>query len=319
MIATRIHATPASDAKKPPLYSECSTTSASSLSEISDGDQLLTEGASSGEGTSSDRASSVNDPGGQDRSYTHPVQKSGKIKLTKAPRARKGAIQGTKQGQACDGLVIFDFDDTLLPTSWLKQKDLFRAGHGGSMTKNSVAMMALKAHAQLVEETLRAGRATGKVSIVTLASESWVESSARDYLPGIDWPGLLRELDITVYHARKKGCSSDEEAVQRKQESMARCVQDWRDASGQDSVAGVLSIGDSKVEREALVRSLGAWPASSRPVCKTLKLMDAPSLSDLSKQLRHLIKRLKHLATSTKGFDIAITDPAKMPEKLART
>jgi hypothetical protein len=47
--------------------------------------------------------------------------------------------------------------------------------------------------------------------------------------------------------------------------------------------------------------------------------MDAPSLSDLSKQLRHLIKRLKHLGTSKKGFDIAITDPAKMPEKLART
>jgi hypothetical protein len=148
-----------------------------------------------------------------------------------------------------------------------------------------------------------------------------VESSARDYLPGIDWPVLLQELNINVYYARKKGCASSgewEDAVQRKQESMARCIQDWHDTLPQEAITGVLSVGDSNVEREALLRSMSAWPTSSKPVCKTLKLMDAPSLSDLSKQLRHLIKRLRHLGTSKKGFDIAITDPAKMPEKLAR-
>jgi hypothetical protein len=211
---------------------------------MSDGDQVPTEGVSRGEGTSSDRVLFSNASDGQGRSNTHPVQRSGKIKLTKAPHARKCNFDGAKQGQACDALLIFDFEDTLLPTSWLKQKGLLRAGNGVNMAKNSMTLMALKAHAQLVEETLRAGCATGKVSVVTFASQAWVESSARDFLPGIDWPGLLQELHINVYHARKKSCASSgewEDAVQRKQESMSRCIQDWHDTLAQEAITGVLS------------------------------------------------------------------------------
>merc|ERR1719223_2297054 len=140
------------------------------------------------------------------------------IGKAKASRDRSDSIDSSStrasDGESLSNVIIFDWDDTLLPTSE------FRRGA-------SVPAVELRQHAKLVERTLRAAKECGHVAIVTLSKNQWVTRSADKFLPGLDMPKLLSELDILVYYAFEddKGrpiASTD--YVELKRSAMAKCL-----------------------------------------------------------------------------------------------
>jgi len=220
-------------------------------------------------------------------------------------------------------VLIFDWDDTLLPTTFCE---------GLPSIPNSAAVrsshlpffVALRRHAQNVERVLRAARSVACVSIVTLSKRPWVMQSAERWLLGLDFPALVRELDITIYYANEHTGRPDvppaclaQDYTAWKRNAMAKCLTDWY-ATGVLGKArlNVTSIGDGLFEQQALKDLLNAWGQTGllaqAPLCKTLKLMDHPTLSQLSDELQRLAPGLEGMAHQDKPFDLCIDDPAKL-------
>lgn len=209
-------------------------------------------------------------------------------------------------------MLIFDWDDTLLPTTAIRAQ---RAGR-----RDPFSFEDTQSHAELVERTLRAARAVGYVSIVTLSKNNWVIRSAKMYLPCLDMKSLIQELGITVYYAQDDeiscpGSLASEDWSTLKQCCMDRCLRDWRSVEGALAASkgapkpSVVSIGDSIAEKEALKAVMGAQ-GSDRPLCKTVKLMDEPPLDKLSHQLQELVMWLDRMVLGKNDFDLFIDCPS---------
>lgn len=211
-------------------------------------------------------------------------------------------------------VLLFDWDDTLLPTSVIRA---LRNPQSARWTQPFSAT-DMQVHAELVEKVLRAARAVGRVSIVTLSKNNWVLRSAEKYLPTLDMPGLIKELGITIYYAQEEeencpGALATEDWAALKQLSMTRCLDAWRatGALAAEHKPSVISIGDSDAEQDALKAILGAQEMD-RPFCKTVKLMDEPSLDELSRQLQSLPLWLQRMATGKLDFDLCVHFPAEL-------
>jgi len=224
-------------------------------------------------------------------------------------------------------VIIFDWDDTLLPTSFFDGLPPIPSS-AAARSCHLPFFVALRKHAKLVEEVLRAARAVACVSIVTLAKRPWVMQSAERYLIGLDFPALVRELDITIYYANEHTGRPDvppaclaQDYTAWKRNAMAKCLTDWY-ATGILGKArlNVTSIGDSVIEQQALKDLLKAWGQTGllaqAPLCKTLKLMDHPILSQLSDELQRLAPGLECMALRDNPFDLCINDPVQLTTRM---
>jgi hypothetical protein len=150
-----------------------------------------------------------------------------------------------------------------------------------------------------------------------LAKPGWVTSTAREFLPGLDIESLIAELEIQVYYSREEDCPGAwerEDYSLLKRTSMGRCMRTWCSSHPELNGGAVLSIGDSTIEQEAL-EALFADPGNiftKKLHCKTLKLMDAPRLSELGEQLRQLTQILPNLAGTQKSFSHSVVEPRQL-------
>jgi len=209
--------------------------------------------------------------------------------------------------------VIFDWDDTLLPT-WFITEVVCAAGpkpHRGyeGLPEDSPFAEALARHAQLVAEVLATACGLARVAIVTLAARPWVEDSASWFLPGLDLPALLRKLGIRVVYAREcvpprqALAASVEEGVDvytiAKRNAMKRCLKRLRCGHN------VLSIGDSQAEECAIKEILWEEDAGSS-LCKTVKLLEDPTLDTLGMELQLVCSWLELMVPHKEDFHLDI-------------
>jgi hypothetical protein len=158
---------------------------------------------------------------------------------------------------------------------------------------------ALHRHASLLSSLLRIARSCGRVAIVTLAKEGWVETSMRNFLPGV--ADLLAELGIEVFYARNclekwkiRSATMDDMDVLMlmKQAAMKQCIK--RLYGSGSSWKNIMSIGDSETERNALTEVVFTHSQPDRHGqektcrCKTIKVPDDPNLQQLSTSLEVL-------------------------------
>jgi hypothetical protein len=204
-----------------------------------------------------------------------------------------------------DSVIVFDWDDTLLPTSVTQ-------GNKGAGLEG-----ALLRHALLVEEVLRAASAVAHVSIVTLSKRPWIEMSAKRHFPNVDFAALFRELDISVRYAGEHGPrpqtngASIEEYQLLKRNAMASCITERINSGSLGfSRLSLLSIGDSIVEQQAAKELVAFWGAagtfSGKAVCKTLKFLDEPSVPQLDVELRQLLQVLPGLVKAERSCNLAM-------------
>mmetsp|Transcript_25072 Transcript_25072/g.71402 ORF Transcript_25072/g.71402 Transcript_25072/m.71402 type:complete len:346 (-) Transcript_25072:97-1134(-) len=175
-------------------------------------------------------------------------------------------------------LFVFDWDGTILPSSWIQSQGLRL--DGGSVV-NALQRERLAELAPLVAETLCLAKQHGTVVLVTNAERGWIELSCQKFLPTIlpllenlrmvsarttyegprapsplDWK--LRAFDVEI--ERVYGFEAMEDATVRK---------------------NVLSLGDGAHEREAVMRSTQSLPNCS---AKSLKFVERPDISQIVKQ-----------------------------------
>jgi len=215
-----------------------------------------------------------------------------------SPRTEFSASHIERWGDKEETLIIFDWDDTLCPTS-----------NGESATPEELAELRLA-----VEHVLRAASGLGHVEIVSMACEGWIEDTVERLLPGIK--GVLEELNISISLARtgldnarrRREAFADGRDPSHflKRTTMAKVIRSFyravrsrrSDRHKGRSWKNVLSVGDSNVERFALQDVVmqhvqrdrfGRWKECR---CKTLKLKSEPTVVELTQQLRRLSQQL---------------------------
>lgn len=168
-----------------------------------------------------------------------------------------------------NSVIIFDWDDTLLPTTFIVQQilpNLPEAEWDVKLKRGKPYYEELAAHAHIVGFVLRAARRAGRVAIVTNSMSPWVVASAERYLPGLDIQSILLELDIPVYYARRH-VAAIEKSMTFSEEWMDVTIDHTSNGRiGMDIVPSATSLRVSAVDDFGLV---GEWN-SENPFSKVM-------------------------------------------------
>lgn len=174
-----------------------------------------------------------------------------------------------------DTLVIFDWDDTILPSTWLEQQGLRL---DDSIRLNDHQRSQLGSLTDCVIDTLSAAKRYGQVVFITNAEQGWVELSCQKFMPEL--AGLL--ADTKVVSAR---------SVYEPQGVLSPCL--WKHLAFEREILGflqascvetrknIISIGDSPHERQALI---SVSELLNGCCIKALKFVEKPSLDLLLKE-----------------------------------
>jgi len=206
---------------------------------------------------------------------------------TEAGQASEAATETSDQAvmqarfTADETLFIFDWDDTVLPSSWIQRQGL-RLDEGSSV--NAWQREHLSEVANLAAETLRMAKQHGTVILVTNAERGWIELTCMKFLPTL-YPSLENVKIVsarTTYESSRnlsplawklQAFENEISRVYGFGTDLAPCVPSRR--------KNVLSLGDSVHEREALHAA-----TTSLPNCcaKSLKFCDHPDIAQICKQ-----------------------------------
>jgi hypothetical protein len=187
-------------------------------------------------------------------------------------------------------LIIFDWDDTLLPTTWLSSLALL-----DMTTKPTKEVSVILADiAESVLAVLRRAQMHGLVIIVTNSAPGWVELSCNRFLRSCQ--NLIDTIPIVSARSYSLYTASPEE---------------WKTRAfkaEQGSANNIVSIGDSEYERQAVATLV-------REGCtvKSLKLEDKPSPGKIKSQLIMLIKILEGIVLQTANMDIVCSSTENPP------
>jgi len=193
----------------------------------------------------------------------------------------------TTVGPEIETLIVFDYDDTLLCTSFLQlfyQEQPLPASVEQQLRRLEVAACSL------LELALR----WGHVLIISNAVDGWVEYSAMQWLPGLV-PFLKR---VRVISAQSK--YADLYPGQNSQWK-AKAFMDLQEELDLGSVMNIVSMGDSWFERDAAC-ALGN--KFTQAFTKTIKFKEKPSPEELRKELELLALKFEKIMDADRNLTI---------------
>jgi hypothetical protein len=206
-----------------------------------------------------------------------------------------------------DTVIVFDWDDTLLASSFLSANGYRldnemppNAEIDGHLRELEAAVCALLSHALCF----------GHVNIVTNAETGWVQLSAQKFLPGVV-PFLSR---VNVLSARSTFEPHHPDAPLK-----------WKFYAFQEKLTGVfgasglasserrknvISFGDSHVEREAC-RAVTRGMPNTRT--KSVKFAERPSMEQLRRQIELVTNCFQYIHTHDGDLDLQLTVTVNTP------
>mmetsp|Transcript_52217 Transcript_52217/g.124488 ORF Transcript_52217/g.124488 Transcript_52217/m.124488 type:complete len:332 (+) Transcript_52217:148-1143(+) len=242
-------------------------------------------------------------------------QKGGRIS-----QSWKGPGGGVRQSQLAfadrdQTIIIFDWDDTLCPTTWLRSVAIF--GENGQLKGAVINSEARKQLHQLSEQVvvlLQLAQTLGKVVIVTNARRPWVDTSCHHLLPAVK--SHLKEITVeyALEHVAPEEVQKGQQEAQKnsgtgakndsidimltetKYRAMKVTVQKFYSRYENQSWKNLISIGDAHFEHHA-IRKLGEERPSKESKCrvKTIKLIEGPTLPGLVLQLQIVTASLMNI------------------------
>lgn len=189
------------------------------------------------------------------------------------------------QHQCC---IVFDWDDTLLCTSYLNMKP--DAASSPTVQRHLQTICATAA--QLIETATK----FGQTFIITNAMKGWVEYSATKYIPALlptlkkirvisarsehesKYPGLYTEWKIQAFLAVQKEMNSH-------------------------IITNLVSLGDSTIEMDA-VHVMGNEFAQA--LIKTVKFRETPTPEELAKQLELVHQKFEKIILNARSLKISL-------------
>lgn len=174
-------------------------------------------------------------------------------------------------------IFIFDFDDTLIPSSWLLTTGFVA---DGSQSHLQLRGSLKRLEAQAIA-TLESFLALGIVLIISNGDLAWLSLALSSLYP--DFKAFLQEQQIPLISARERGA----EVIPHNSLGWKALTIFEQLARAQDNgfrFPFLLSVGDGLDERFAsrLVSEQLNIP------CKTVKFLEAPSLPQLATQLEYV-------------------------------
>jgi hypothetical protein len=212
-----------------------------------------------------------------------------------SPRASSRASSCTPRYHRPDQtIIIFDWDDTLCPTTVCSQP---RSGDGGlisDLEREELAPVLSELAREASALFARASEFADKVVVVTNAGEGWVEWSCAEWLPGL-LPALKH---VEVISARSiwepQGYASP---TCWKERTFRDVIDRFYSQYEQDIWKNIVCIGDAPYEHEALSRVTSLEEHSTRCRSKSVKFMAQPTVERLSSELRMLRANLEEIVS----------------------
>eukprot|EP00697_Spironema_sp_BW2_P014136 gnl/Spiro4/4511_TR2241_c0_g1_i1.p1 gnl/Spiro4/4511_TR2241_c0_g1~~gnl/Spiro4/4511_TR2241_c0_g1_i1.p1 ORF type:complete len:264 (+),score=43.68 gnl/Spiro4/4511_TR2241_c0_g1_i1:100-891(+) len=196
-------------------------------------------------------------------------------------------------------VIVFDWDDTLLPSSWLTST----CGLDKTINDLSPAYQSeLIAHAGLVANLISAAQQYGNVVIITNAETGWVQFSSERFMPS-----LVSILEgIQCISARSTYEPQFPEPGEWKINAFHNQIQSYNTPLSQ--VLNVVSFGDGEFEREAALtagRRVNASGGMART--KSIKFIERPSVEHLGRQVELIADWLNYIVTIENDLDLMLT------------
>lgn len=185
-------------------------------------------------------------------------------------------------------VVIFDWDDTLLCTSFLNMQQGTVLPPATEKRLQEIGRAAVK----LVELAIN----VGQTFIITNAMKGWVEYSCAKWVPEL--LPMLQKVRIISARTRYEADFPDEVAQWKIQAFLE--VQRQLD---NETIANLISVGDSNFEMDAL-HVMGR--EFSEAVVKTVKLRERPGPEELQKQLEVVCSKFDRIVTSARSLKIGL-------------
>jgi len=195
-------------------------------------------------------------------------------------------LQPSKKHQE---IIILDWDDTLMCTSYLTRIGLMQLPEG--------ALEPLRTLDEKVAKFLEKATSFGQVIIITNAEEKWVAYTGLGYLPK-SYEIIQEKIQVISARARYQ-----EEFPADTFRWKVETFLDLRKNFNDNVIANIVSIGDSRAEMEA-ARCLGEQMSHS--IVKTVKFKNNPGVNDLIKQLNLLNDKFEQIITSRASLTIRL-------------
>ncbi|EQC32616.1 hypothetical protein SDRG_09929 [Saprolegnia diclina VS20] len=199
-------------------------------------------------------------------------------------------------------VVVFDWDDTLCPSSWLHAHELLPTYQGHAVELPPFVRDVLAMLAEKVCDLLVAANALGPVFVVTAAEGGWVETACALYMPSVG-SLLQRSPDIHIVSARawfEGTYGSGGDARHWKLEVLGVIASKCFVSGG----GNLVSVGDSLAERDACHAVVTHCP---NILAKTLKFIDVPDVLEIASQVELAFGSLHHMCVHDDHLDLHIT------------
>lgn len=183
-------------------------------------------------------------------------------------------------------ILIFDWDDTLLCTSFLERYDGIVLPH--------VVRQRMSKVASVVKKVLELACHLGQPFIITNAKNGWVEHSAALWMPEVI--PVLKQ--ITIISARSAYEARFPDNVSQWKRHAFLALQGRLD---QHALTNLISIGDSAFEMDA-AHAMG--DRFAKAVVKTVKFVPQPRPQELCAQLGLVLKKLVHIVEIGKPLQV---------------
>jgi len=206
-------------------------------------------------------------------------------------------LQQPKKNQ---NLVVFDWDDTLFPTTHLHPVD--ESDYNHLLKKYARHLSAIEDRVvNLLETCLK----QSKVVIITNARKGWVEFSSKKFLPRVH--SLIMKY-IMIVSARVQYEHLDPlNTFLWKQMAFKNL---WSDSSLLDkndsTITNMISFGDSTFEMEAASAFADLSPNPSNCFLKLIKLKESPTFDELKSELDVVMSQFEKIFSSVKNLKIKL-------------
>jgi hypothetical protein len=201
-------------------------------------------------------------------------------------------------GLAKNTVVLLDYDDTLLASSFL-------SGKGYKLDSNAVATEDVAEGLRQLEKSVIAfltlAMRFGHVHIVTNAETGWVQLSAQKFMPNL--VPLLSQCKVISARSTFEG-AHPESPVKWKYCAFHDALNNVFAGMESKTAKNVISFGDSHVEREA-VRAVTRGFANVKT--KSVKFAERPSMEQLRRQQELVTNCFNYIFMHDGDLDLQLT------------
>lgn len=198
--------------------------------------------------------------------------------------------------------IIFDWDDTLLSSSYLSGKGYRLDSHlvRGDGSDLDIELGKLE---QAVIVLLNTALQYGAVHIITNAETGWVQLSAAKFIPAV--VPLLSQLNICSARSTYEHMFPDSPLKWKYHAMQERLYSLYNGATCDHNIEKhILSFGDSHVEREA-VRAVTRGLTNT--LTKSVKFAERPSMEQLRRQVELVNNCFTYINNHTGDLDLQLT------------